>query len=351
MLHTSSRAAFSNHLMWAVENPTTQAPIPDTLTCMVRPRTFPEPFDSGTFAVREARERQVPMSSVRTLTNPFHGVRSHEGVESLADRVAALQLVRPSGFVLSHCSAAQLHGLPIPRELEHMRLHIMVSRTHISRRGVIAHRGLDRREVTRVRGIPATGQAQTWLDLAPSVTPEDLVIVGDAVAQRLGSTAPLHALLGRRVPGVRRAREALEWIRVGSASPMETRSRVLFARVGLPEPELNGEIHDPDGGWLATSDFVWREAKVVGEYQGKDHFGDYARGDFDITRRRLVEAAGWTYVDFTKDDYYKRPRRLTLVRRLADDLGCALDPEGVAAISRWAGLPGQPLRACGGLPA
>lgn len=93
---------------------------------------------------------------------------------------------------------------------------------------------------------------------------------------------------------------------------------------------------------------MWREAKVVGEYQGKDHFCDYARGDKDIVRRRLVEAAGWTYVDFTKDDYYRRPRRLALVRRLAGELACELDPALMAAIGERAGLPGGPLRPCGG---
>lgn len=348
MLQTDAHVAYLHHLTTTVENSAAFATDPDTLTSMSRPLNFPEPFDSGAFAVREAREGQVPMSSLRTLSNPFHGVRSHEEADSLADRVAALQLVRPSGFVLSHCSAAELHGLPVPRELTHAALHITVSRTHISRRGVVAHRGLDRREVTTVRGIPVSGLAQTWLDLAPFVGLEDLVIAGDVVARRLGGTEPLSALLDRRVPGVRLAREALEWIRPGSRSPMETRSRVLFVRAGLPEPELNVDISDPDGGWLATGDLVWREAKVVGEYQGADHFEDYARGDSDIVRRRLVEGAGWTYVDFTKDDYFRRPRRLTLVRRMADELGCALDPVGVDAISHRAGLPGGPLRACGG---
>lgn len=318
-----------------------------TLTGMVRPRTFPQPYDAGTFAVRDALEGAAPMSSLRRLDNPFHGVRSHAPVESVADRAAALRLVRHD-VVLSHCSAAQVHGLPIPRELEHEDLHVMTSGTHLVRRGVVAHRGLGRREIVTVRGTRVTGLAQTWLDLAPFVSLEDLVVIGDAVAARLRGTAALEELVGRRVPGVLRAREALRWIRVGSRSPMETRSRVLFGRVGLPEPELNVDINDPGGGWLATGDLVWREEQVVGEYQGKDHFGDYNRGDQDIVRRRLVEAIGWTYVDFTKDDYYRRPRRLALVRRLGEELGCPLDPAGVREISGWAGLPGGPLRPCGG---
>ncbi|WP_277454777.1 hypothetical protein [Janibacter sp. DB-40] len=314
---------------------------------MARPLNFPEPFHEGSFRVRDARDA-VPGGSLRTLANPYRGVRCHDAPDTVVERFGALRLVCPGDLALSHCSAAEALNLPLPRECEHDAVHVMGPCARIRRRGVVAHRGLDRREVTTLRGIPVTGLADTWLDLAPFVSLEDLVVIGDAVARRLGGTDPLRALLGRRVPGVRRAREALEWIRVGSRSPMETRSRVLFVRAGLPEPELNVDISDPDGGWLATGDLVWREAKVVGEYQGADHFGDYERGDDDIVRRRLVEAAGWTYVDFTKDDYFRRPRRLVLVRRVADELGCALDPGGIRTISERAGLPGRPLRACGG---
>lgn len=149
------------------------------------------------------------------------------------------------------------------------------------------------------------------------------------------------------MPGAVRAREALEWIRLGSRSAMETRSRVLFVRAGLPEPALNVEIHDPDGGWLATSDLVWREGRVVGEYQGAHPLGDYGRGDDDIARRRLIEGSGWLFVDFTKGDYYARPRRLALLRRLAGHLDCALDPAGLAAIEDSLELPGPPVRPCG----
>ena len=286
------------------------------------------------------------MSSMRSLPSPFRGVRSHALPETVVERFGALLLVRPKGVALSHCSAARAHHLPLPRECEHDDLHVTTAGPRLRRRGVVAHRG--QRATTLVQGLPVTDLAETWLDLAPVLGLDDLVVLGDAVAQRLGSTEPMRELLTRSTKGVARARVALGWVRVGSVSPMETRSRVLFGRAGLPEPELNAEIHAVDGGWLATGDLVWRAAKVVGEYQGADHFGDYARGDKDIVRRRLVEESGWTYVDFTKDDYFRRPRRLALVRRVAEELGCVLDPAALTAIGERAGLPGGPLRPCGG---
>lgn len=331
--------------MRGVENSAAPGADPGTLTGMPRPRNLPEPFDEGAFLVRDARAGKVPMGSLRTLANPFRGVRSHTGPESVEERFAALRLVCPD-VTLSHCSAAELHHLPVPRECEHAALHVTTPGRRIRRTGVIAHRGV--RDTSTIRGTVVTGLADTWLDLAPFVGLDDLVVIGDAVATRLKGTEALRAVLTRSTKGVRRARCALEWIRVGSDSPMETRSRVLFGRAGLPEPRLNVEIHDPDGGWLARGDFVWWEAKVVGEYQGKHHFDDYGRGDQDIVRRRLLEEIGWTYVDFTKDDYFRRPRRIALVRRMAEALGCALDPADLAAIEDRPGLPGGPARACGG---
>nr|WP_257910036.1 hypothetical protein [Janibacter limosus] len=93
------------------------------------------------------------------------------------------------------------------------------------------------------------------------------MVLGDAVAKRLDSLDALEDGAARAGTYGRRVREALRWIRVGSASPMETRSRVLCLRGGLPEPELNAPIHDADGGWLVDGDLVWREAKVPGEYR------------------------------------------------------------------------------------
>lgn len=62
---------------------------------MPRPRRLPAPYDSGAFAVRDAKGDKVPMSSVRALVNPFRGVRAHEAPETIAERFAMLELVRP----------------------------------------------------------------------------------------------------------------------------------------------------------------------------------------------------------------------------------------------------------------
>lgn len=63
-------------------------------------------------------------------------------------------------------------------------------------------------------------------------------------------------------------------------SPGESLSRVAIVRAGLPAPELQFEIHLPDGGgWVATSDFAWPEHGVVGERDGREKYAaDPRRG-------------------------------------------------------------------------
>ena len=93
---------------------------------------------------------------------------------------------------------------------------------------------------------------------------------------------------------------------------------------------------------------VWREQRVVGE--GVPGCPPLRR----LRARRRHPAPptdrggiGWVFVDFTKDDYYARPRRVALLRRLASHLDCGLDPARLAAIEQSRELPGAPVRRCG----
>ncbi len=263
------------------------------------------------------------------LTRPLHGVRSTSdltGFAQLRGLAHAATLVLPSDAAFSHCTAAALWGLPLPRRLEHaVPLHVSrpTERNRVDRPQVRSHRGLESRSVDCVQGLPVVGLVDTWVDLGGLLGVEDLIVLGDQVARRVRGLEPLgDALAARQRPrGVRGLREALRWIRLGSDSPMETRARLLFCRHGLPEPALNETVAHAGGGFVCRSDFVWRRQRVIGEYQGSDHFESFRRGDDDISRRLLVEDEDWKYLEFTRNDYFSTPRRRAMLLRCARYLG------------------------------
>jgi hypothetical protein len=300
---------------------------------------LPAGFADRAFSVAEADKAGLGEGRLRgqDLTRPLHGLRSASELTAFGQvrqLAAGAALLLPDDVAFSHCTAAALLDLPLPRMLEHgTPLHVMrpSKRNRIDRPQVRPHRGLENRTTTRSHGLPVTALADTWVDLGELLGVEDLVVVGDRVARRLDSVAPLvDALAARCRPrGAAVLREALRWIRVGSDSAMESRTRLLFVRHGLPEPRLNLRVtSEDDGGFLCRSDFVWKDEKVVGEYQGDDHFASFERGDDDISRRLLVEDEDWKYVEITKRDYFNPARRRGLLLRLARYLGVGV--EGVA---------------------
>jgi hypothetical protein len=297
---------------------------------------IPESLSGRAFTTSRARLAGLGEGRLRgnDLSRPLHGVRvpaagaaqekHHIAARGLA---SAASLVLPDDCAFSHCTAASLLSLPLPRVREHLEpLHVMraTGRNRVDRPQVWAHRGLERREVEVVHGVVVVSAADTWVDLGALLGIEDLVVLGDAVARRHGTCEPLGVALQRRggARGTGRLREALRWIRAGSDSPMETKSRVLFCRHGLPEPELNVEVHALDGsGFICRSDLVWRRQRVIGEYQGAHHFSGFERGDDDIARRHLAQDDGWTYLDITKADHRSPSRRSAMLHRFARHLG------------------------------
>jgi hypothetical protein len=243
---------------------------------------------------------------------------------------------------LSHVTAAQQWSLPLPQELERQTELDVMCRSGagpVRRQGCIGHRGLERRTVVTHQGLPVTSLADTWVDLAEvmhrGLDLDDLVVAGDVAARLLerhgddgecvtGVEQLATCLSGRVRPrGKVILSSALPLISPRSKSPMETRARLVFARAGLPSPELNVAVHfdgtggdATTGGWLLEGDFVWRKQRVIAEYQGKHH-ATIGQRAVDASRRVLAEEEGWTFFEVFAGDVYTRPKRLNLLRRLA----------------------------------
>lgn len=226
--------------------------------------------------------------------------------------VAALGMAtRPA--VVSHVSAAVLHGLPVDRR--------RLDRVHLLRPGdsrsegrgpVVRH---TRSEVvaTEVDGIAVTPLAVTAVDLARQLPFRDGVAVADAVLARGVPRSELQALVeqGRGRHGNWRAHRVVEFADGRSESAGESHSRARILEAGLPVPELQFVLIDAAGEM--RSDFVWQERRVLGEFDGRIKYGRLLRGDRDADevlvaeRRREIrlERLGWTVIRLCWSDLTK----------------------------------------------
>ncbi|KRE70352.1 hypothetical protein ASG77_15435 [Arthrobacter sp. Soil762] len=184
---------------------------------------------------------------------------------------------------------------------------------HLNRPHVIVHRmKLYSDEVTTVDGIPVTTPERTWLDMAEMLTVDELVAMGDSCVRMprasfedrdmpLCSLADLQRMIDRHKGkrGLRRAKEAIKLIRVGSDSPQETLLKLAVVRAGLPEPELNVPIIGDDGLRHHEPDLSYRKYRIGIEYEGEQH-GEDGQIVRDITRSEKYHTLGWTEVRISK---------------------------------------------------
>jgi hypothetical protein len=296
-----------------------------------RPLTdLPEELRARPFTLSEARRLRVSQTRLeaRDLLRPTWGVRAHHGARTVEELAETVSLAVTGDFAFSHLTAARLWRLPLPEPWHPGEpLHVMRAGTPLRRAGVVGHRGLGTRSHEVLRGIPVTAAVDTWVDLAsiPGFGVEDLVIAGDAFAtrdpallERLVGASTATGRRGRR--GRRGLREAGRLLRSGSGSPMESRARLHFSRAGLPEPELNAEVFAEDGNFVARADFLWRDARVIVEYEGDHHRTDRRQWQSDIQRTRLLESLGWRVLRITAADL-RGPGLTQLLAELADLLG------------------------------
>ncbi len=259
------------------------------------------------------------------VTRPHPRLRSLTPVTSPAQLCRGLAPTLPAQTVFSHVTALRLWDLPwsVPWHLDEP-VHVTVGTSRrLRRRGIVTHSRAQGPEVESRYGLPVTTIVDTWADLAalPGVAVPELVAVGDAILwRRRHADAPAGPLLDAvaargGLPGVIGLRHAVGLMRVGSRSRMETLTRLDFATERLPEPELNGDVTDGPGQWVANCDFVWRSRRVVAEYDGLDHARPQ-RFRRDAQRRRLIEDAGWDYVQLTATTLYDAHEHAAVIARL-----------------------------------
>ena len=271
---------------------------------------------------RDLRAEGLGSSAIRTLVRDDHLHRVRRGAfvteaeHDLGQRHrslirATLPRLAP-GNVLSHSSAAIMHGLPTDSAA--------LQRVWLTRPGrggtwigPYVHRyrtPLDDSDVEVADDLERTTLARTVIDIGRCGE----LGFGVAAADRaLRSGLPRKELVdrlsaARRRFGVARARTMVELADGRSESAGESLSRVALWRHGLAPEQLQFEV--TIGDLCYRSDFAWPSARVLGEFDGKVKYGTLLRpgeSSADVVMREKrreadLRAAGWWVVRWTFAD-------------------------------------------------
>jgi hypothetical protein len=252
-----------------------------------------------------------------------------EAVHRLLVEATVAGLRRPA--VVSHQSAAVLHGLPL--------WDAPLDRVHVTRRPrawndtsavLCCHVARFRDdEVVEVDGLAVTDPVRTALDLARSLPHETAVVTLDAALRRGMLThdalrARLFDLAG--VPGSRSAARAVLAADSRSESVGESRSRVILHRWKLPPSTLQFGVRSGQGRLIGRADFAWEQHRLLGEFDGRIKYGRLLlpgqdAGDAVFAEKRREDAMrdeDWNVVRWVWADLRRPDRLAARVRRARD---------------------------------
>jgi len=260
-------------------------------------------------------------------------VNAHQRVLDVAlDRAKAGALTLP-GSVVSHGSAAVLHGLPLAQGLGRQpTITYPGTRPRVSQGLRIHMSPLLDEHIMMVDGVPVTTPARTVVDLARQLdTPRALVSVDAALRQFIDQSAPLGSDLRRLVhdasqrsdalselarvvnsqagwPGIRRARTTIALGDPAAESPLESESRGVLVLRGVPTPVVGAPVVGANGTTY-WADMLWEAHGVIGECDGEMKYSDTAALIKEKRRQEELEQAGSRFVRWMYPDL-REPWRL-----------------------------------------
>lgn len=297
------------------------------------PEPLPPHLAQRPFTVKQARIAQLPRARTRAsdLWTPSRDIRlptstSYDLLESCRVHIAAT----PFSFV-SHLTAAKIHGMFLPSRFEPSS-PLDLARTpglqRPRRKYVHGHELMPGPfDVVVVHGVPVTSVQRTLLDIAPLLTVDELVVIGDqivcahqqAFGRRKIALVELNVLRayvaqhsGTR--GMRKLRAALELVKVGADSPPETKLRLIITRSPLPDFEPNVHIEDAKGREMVGPDLACKKYKTCAEYGGGHHFSAEQQSK-DHDRDFITNALGWYQALINKQDM--KAGELVVVTKIA----------------------------------
>jgi len=231
------------------------------------------------------------------------GVYRFSGVPtSWEQSLKAATLWGGDGCVVSHESAASLHGLSFPGG---RRLHVQ-SAKQLRCPNIAAHRTqFSESHVVVVRGIPTTSVTRTLMDLSASFPTQSLEkLLDEAIRRGMTDVARLKGSL-RRLGSNRRGTRILRRLiksREGNDertdSELEDKLLRLIRRGRLPAPVVHYNVADDDQ-WLGEVDLAYPRARIAIEVHGYRVHSLKRVWENDQRRENEFVRAGWKLLKAT----------------------------------------------------
>lgn len=267
-----------------------------------------QPFTRAEAAAAGLDLRALRRKEYRVI---FRGVYVGADVPESTDLVvrAALKLHPESAFV-SHHTAAEVLGLPVPSSSD-VHVSVLKRADRTQRVGIDCHLAPRSSHITRRRGIRVSAPLELFVQLAGHLSLVDLVVLGDAMVRK--HLVTVDALVTHcRASAVRKAkaaRRAAGYVRAEVDSAMESRLRMLIVLAGLPEPVVNHKIRDENGKVLRRFDLSYPMLRLIVEYDGRPHIEREENWENDLQRREEFDEHGWRIIVVTSKGIYRHPDR------------------------------------------
>lgn len=173
-------------------------------------------------------------------------------------------------YAVSHLSAVASLGLPVvTSDLDRVHVsHVGQGKSRRDRR-LRVHPPVSAADVTVRGGVLVVNPALAVIQMASCQGLRAGLIAADAaLARGLVTTGDLAGALASSGLAGESAR-AVAMADGRSESSGESWSRLVFAGLALPAPELQAEIRDAGGRLVGRVDFLFRERRVIVEFDGR----------------------------------------------------------------------------------
>lgn len=278
-----------------------------------------------------------PYRGVRELKSAPSETKRFQSEEAISAAISLVPRIRP-GELFSHSTALALLGCPINIE---PRPHVTICPPNAATVAAGVHGHVSGRDVTpwtTPEGLQIVPPTLAFVQAAGVLPFRELVVAADFLVlpgTQYRDSPPTVELdeLRRFVAsisarGIRRARAALDFARVGAESRMETLLRLLMARFGLDRLDLQVDVVDQYGQWIGRFDMVDLVRKLIIEYDGDQHRTSKEQYERDQVRLERAREAGFRILSFRRRHIFDEP--LNTVLRISKALDVPPTPIGGA---------------------